>query len=127
VPPIFQPELAAQAIVFAAEHRRREVWVGMPTVRAIIGDRLMPGVLDRLLGRTGYAAQQRGTPAREDAEDVLFSPAGRDPGVHGSFDHRARRDSVQLRLAISPMLTRIRSAIGAPLGAASAQVLSRVM
>ena len=56
VPPIFQPEVAARAIVFAALHRRREVWVGMPTVQTILANRLVPGLLDRELARRVYRA-----------------------------------------------------------------------
>src|SRR5205085_8121506 len=67
VPPIFQPEVAARAIYFAAHARRREVWVGGSTLKAILGQKFAPGVADRYLGRHGYAAQQydgREDPAR---------------------------------------------------------------
>src|SRR5205085_6417005 len=67
VPPIFEPEVAARAIYFAAHHRRREVWVGSSTLKAILGQKFAPGVADRYLGRHGYAAQQydgREDPAR---------------------------------------------------------------
>jgi hypothetical protein len=62
VPPIFQPEVPARAIVFAAFHHRREVWVGMPTVKTIIANRVAPGLLDRLLARVGYSGQLTGEP-----------------------------------------------------------------
>src|SRR5438067_1386186 len=58
VPPIFQPEVAAEAIVYAATHRRREIFVGAPTVKAIEAQKFFPGMLDAYLGRTGYEAQQ---------------------------------------------------------------------
>jgi hypothetical protein len=108
VPPIFQPEVAAKAIVFAAEHRRREIWVGMPTVRAILGNRLMPKVLDRFLGMTGFSSQQRDEPADPQSPDVLFTPAHEDLGAHGSFEHEAMPRSRQLDLNLSAPVTRIR-------------------
>jgi NAD(P)-dependent dehydrogenase (short-subunit alcohol dehydrogenase family) len=58
VPPIFQPEVGARAVYWAAHHHRREVWVGAPTVQAILGNKILPGLLDRYLGRTGYDSQQ---------------------------------------------------------------------
>src|SRR5262245_21803878 len=58
VPPIFQPEVAARAIVYAAAHHPRELYVGWPTVKAIQANKFVPGLLDRYLGKTGYDAQQ---------------------------------------------------------------------
>ena len=127
VPPIFQPEVAAKAIVFAAEHRRREVWVGMPAVRAIVGNRLFPGVLDRLLGMTGYESQQRPEPADPDAPDVLFSPIERDLGAHGSFEVSALPRSRQVDVNVSPRLARIRQAMAEPASKVLAAVLARIM
>lgn len=127
VPPIFQPEVAAEAIVFAAESRRREVWVGMPTVRAIVGNRLVPGVLDRLLAARGFDSQQRSEPADPEAPDVLFGPIERDFGAHGSFDGQARTRSLQLRLTTSATLNRVRRGIGEPVSRALAAGLARVM
>jgi NAD(P)-dependent dehydrogenase (short-subunit alcohol dehydrogenase family) len=100
VPPIFQPEVAARAIVFAATHpRRREYWLGWSTVRAIIGNRLAPGLLDRYLSRTGYQAQQTDEPRRPDQPSNLWEPAddrGRtDRGAHGAFDERSTDSSPQ--------------------------------
>src|SRR5579872_1968415 len=59
VPPIFQPEVGARAIYWAAHHSRRELYAGWPTVEAIVGNKLAPGLLDRYLGKTGFASQQR--------------------------------------------------------------------
>lgn len=90
VPPIFQPEVAADAIVFAAEHRRREVLVGFPVVKAVYGDKIAPGFADRYLARLGYEAQQTDEPIEEDRRDNLYEPLPGDAGAHGAFDRRAR-------------------------------------
>ena len=89
VPPIFQPEVPARAIHFAATHDRREVWVGWPTLKAILGTRLAPGFADRRLARQGYSGQLTDEPA-EDRPDNLFEPVPGDPSAHGRFDERAR-------------------------------------
>ena len=96
VPPIYQPEVAADAIVFAATHRRREIYVGLPTVEAIIGNKIAPGLLDHFLARKGIASQQTSEPARPGAPDNLMSPVPGDFGAHGRFDDRSRRFSPQL-------------------------------
>ncbi len=89
VPPIFQPEVPARAIYFAATHDRREVWVGWPTLKAILGTRLAPGFADRRLAKEGYSGQLTDQPA-EDRPDNLFDPVAGDYGAHGRFDDRAR-------------------------------------
>jgi NAD(P)-dependent dehydrogenase (short-subunit alcohol dehydrogenase family) len=99
VPPIYQPELAAKAVVYAADHpRRREYWVGGSTVGTLLGDKFIPGLLDRYLARTGYKAQQ--TDERRDPGQPrnLWHPADRtaDFGAHGDFDDRSTRRSPQL-------------------------------
>jgi NAD(P)-dependent dehydrogenase (short-subunit alcohol dehydrogenase family) len=96
VPPIYQPEIAADAIVWAARLRRREVYVGGSTVLTILGDKIAPGVGDRYLARTGYEAQQTDERAADERQDNLFDPVPGDPGAHGRFDASARRRSVQL-------------------------------
>jgi NAD(P)-dependent dehydrogenase (short-subunit alcohol dehydrogenase family) len=95
VPPVFQPELIAEAIVSAAESGRREVWVGLPTVAAIVGNRIAPGLLDRYLASTGYQAQQTDQPEVPDRPDNLWGPVPGDHGAHGRFDAVARETSVQ--------------------------------
>jgi short-subunit dehydrogenase len=62
VPPIYQPEVGAKAVIYASRHPRREIFVGMPTVKAIIGNRLFPGLLDQYLARTGFESQQTEEP-----------------------------------------------------------------
>ncbi len=94
VPPIFQPEIAAEAIVSAALRRPRQVWVTMATVRTILGSFVIPGLLDRYLAATGYSSQMVDEPEPADAPDNLFSPLPGDRGAHGVFDSRAKRFSV---------------------------------
>jgi short-subunit dehydrogenase len=96
VPPIFQPEIAADAILYAAHSRRREVWVGGSTVQAIIANRLFPGLLDRYLARQGYTGQLTDEPVDPQRADNLFAPVPGDPGTHGRFDDRASTASMQL-------------------------------
>jgi NAD(P)-dependent dehydrogenase (short-subunit alcohol dehydrogenase family) len=98
MPPIFQPEVAAEAIVWASEHDRDEMWVGWPAVKAIMGDKVVPRVLDRYLARVGYDAQQTGEPADPNRKDNLWEPAddAEDHGAHGGFDDRAQNGSRQL-------------------------------
>jgi NAD(P)-dependent dehydrogenase (short-subunit alcohol dehydrogenase family) len=95
VPPIYQPEVAARAIVRAAEHPRREYWIGAPTVAAIVGSRLIPGLLDRYLGRTGFSSQQTPEPADPGRPDNLWEPVPGDLGARGRFDDRAHPRSLQ--------------------------------
>src|SRR5256885_5285498 len=95
---IFQPEVAARAVYWAATHRRRELWVGWPAVQAILGTRLMPGLLDRLLGRTAVRGQHTGEPFPPGRQDNLYHPVPGDHGAHGRFDALARPASAQLWL-----------------------------
>jgi NAD(P)-dependent dehydrogenase (short-subunit alcohol dehydrogenase family) len=99
VPPIYQPEVAAKAIVYAADHpRRREYWVGASTVGTLLGDKIAPGLLDRYLARTGFTAQQTDQPRDPDEPENLWEPADRthDFGTHGRFDRRAHPRSPQV-------------------------------
>ncbi len=102
VPPIFQPEVAAAAIVWAAEHDRREVWVGLPTVVTILANRLAPGLVERYLARTGYAAQQTSEPVAPGRPDNLLEPLPGDHGAHGAFDARAYPWSIQAWMTTHP-------------------------
>ena len=96
VPPIFQPEVGAEAVYWAAHHNRREVFVGGPTVEAIVGQKIVPGLLDRYLGRTGYASQQTAEAENPDRPDNLWKPVPGDHGTHGRFDDRAHRHSPEV-------------------------------
>jgi NAD(P)-dependent dehydrogenase (short-subunit alcohol dehydrogenase family) len=96
VPPIYQPEVAARAIVAAAEHpARREWWVGASTAFTMIGNAIAPGFADRYLAHTGYDAQQTSEPVTPGRPDNLFEPVRGDRGAHGDFDAQAHGRSAQ--------------------------------
>jgi short-subunit dehydrogenase len=95
VPPIFEPEVAARAIYWAAHHTRREVFVGGPTVKAIYGQNFVPGLADWYLGTHGYQSQQTSDPVSPDRPDNLFHPVKGDYAAHGIFTGRAKAFSVQ--------------------------------
>ncbi|MET8143943.1 SDR family oxidoreductase [Sphaerisporangium sp. NPDC005288] len=125
VPPIFQPEVAAQAVVFAAEHpARREYWVGGSTAATIIGERIAPGLIDRYLGRTGVKSQQTDD-KRPTGVANLWEPAddGRDYGAHGSFDGRSKDHSVQVWL--SQHRTLVLTALATAAAATAARLATR--
>jgi len=92
---IYQPEVAARAILWAAQHNGREITVGLPAVVAIYGTRIAPGLLDRYLGKTGYDAQQADEPDTPDRPNNLWQPVAGDPGAHGRFDSTSRGASPQ--------------------------------
>jgi NAD(P)-dependent dehydrogenase (short-subunit alcohol dehydrogenase family) len=101
VPPIYQPEVAARGVLYAADHpRRRQYWVGASTAATLLANRVVPAVLDRYLARTGYAAQQTAQPAEPGRPDNLMQPvdggSGHDFGPHGAFDDRSHDRSPQL-------------------------------
>ena len=97
VPPVFEPEVAARAIAWAAEHERRQVAVGFPTVLAKWAQKLVPGLADRYLAATGYKSQQmRGEPEPGDRPDNLFQPISGDAGMRGRFGDRAYSRSPEL-------------------------------
>jgi NAD(P)-dependent dehydrogenase (short-subunit alcohol dehydrogenase family) len=95
VPPIFQPELAARAIYWAAHHDRPEIYVGWPAVKAIVGNKIAPRLADRYLARNGYRSQQTDQPEDPSRPDNLWRPLPADHGAHGDFDRRARPGSAQ--------------------------------
>jgi NAD(P)-dependent dehydrogenase (short-subunit alcohol dehydrogenase family) len=101
VAPVFQPEVAADAIVHAAAHPRRERWVGGSTVAAIVGNKLAPGLADRYLARTNVKAQQTEHPLDPSRPDYLDEPLDdrEDRGAHGPFDDEAKARSLQWTLA----------------------------
>ncbi len=103
VPPIFQPEVAARAIVWAASHKRREVYVGFPTVKAIYGNELAPAYADRYLAENGFDGQQTSQPVSPDRPDNLFEPVEGEYAAHGIFGDRASNFSVQSSLNLETM------------------------
>ena len=121
VPPIFQPEVAAEAIYYAATHRRRELVVGWPAIKAVYGEKVAPGLLDRYLARSGYDAQQTEEPLDGEREGNLFEPVPGDFAAHGSFDDQAKSRSLLFDLDRH----RESIAFAAGLGAAAAALLSR--
>ena len=96
VPPIYEPEVPARAILFAATHRRREIWVGLPTVNAILANRIAPGLIDRYLAKAGYSGQLTDQRQPADAPANLFEPVPGDYGAHGRFDDRSRSRSAEM-------------------------------
>jgi len=99
VPPIFQPEVAAEAIYFAAHNPRREFYIGLPTVKAIVADKIAPGLLDRYLARSGYDSQQYDGAEDPNRPNNLWEPVPGNHGAHGAFDARARNWSPQLLMS----------------------------
>jgi short-subunit dehydrogenase len=118
VPPVFQPEVAARAIRYAAYHRRREILVGMPTLRAVWLNKFFPGLLDRFLAHFGYTSQESRIPVAADRRDNLFEPVRGDFAAHGRFDRIADPASAELWLTTHRVVAWL--ALGALLGAAIA-------
>jgi NAD(P)-dependent dehydrogenase (short-subunit alcohol dehydrogenase family) len=119
VPPIFQPEVAADAIFWAAHHDRRELWVGGPTVQAILADRMAPGLLDHFLAHTGYDSQQTGEPEDPNRPDNLWRPVAGDRGAHGRFGDRAADRSPQLWAATHRRSLTLGALLGVGVGLAA--------
>lgn len=120
-PPVFQPEVPAEAIYYAAHHRRREMFVGWPTVKTVIGNRLVPGYVDRVLAKTGYEGQQYNGLVEPGRRDNLWEPVPADFGAHGDFDQGAKPSSWLLWLDIHQKLI----ALGLSAVAAMGFVISR--
>lgn len=99
VPPIYQPEIAADAIHYAAHHKRRQIYVGIPTVMNILGERTAPWLLDRYLAKNGYQGQMTQHDLEPTNHDNLFTPVDEDRGAHGPFDDEAHSISPQYELA----------------------------
>jgi short-subunit dehydrogenase len=96
VAPIFEPEVPARAIFFAATHRRREVWVGFPTVKAILANRIAPNLIDRYLAKAGYEGQLTDEKLAADAPANLFDAVPGNYGAHGRFDGQSRLGSWEM-------------------------------
>ncbi|HEY4241573.1 MAG TPA: SDR family oxidoreductase [Kofleriaceae bacterium] len=98
VPPIFEPEVIARAIVALSHRPRREVFLGASSIRAIVGTKLAPGFADHVLARQGYTGQLLDEPNPRGPAN-LFEPVGGDPGARGRFSDRARRRDAIARVA----------------------------
>ena len=121
VAPVYQPEVAADAIHFAAHHRRRQVWAGAPTVYTIVGNRVAPWLAERYLAATAVSGQQSDTPLGTDVrKGNLFDAPETDQGAHGPYDDRAHGRSLQLAL------TKRRRSLLAGLGAGAAVIAGLV-
>jgi NADP-dependent 3-hydroxy acid dehydrogenase YdfG len=128
VAPVYQPEVAAEGIVWASEHpERRELWVGGSTVMTIVGNKLAPWLADRYLARTGYKGQQTDRPADEHRRrtDYLERPVPGDHGSHGTFDDEAKARSPQLWLARHRRALAAAGTAGALAAAGGAAALAR--
>jgi NAD(P)-dependent dehydrogenase (short-subunit alcohol dehydrogenase family) len=127
VPPIYQPEIGAQAVLFAARNPRREMYIGYPTVEAIVGDKIAPGFGDWYLARNGYDAQQTDEPVEPGRRDNLWDPVPGDHGAHGTFGNRAITSSPQLWLSKNRKLLTIAGAglAGFTFGAVLKRALAR--
>jgi short-subunit dehydrogenase len=120
VAPVFEPEVAARAIVWAATHRRRELYVGLPTIKAIVANKFIPGYLDRYLAKRAFDGQQRESPTQPDHPVDLWQPV---PGAHrlrGSFSSEAKPSSAALWL-----VTHRATALGAALALGVVALLAR--
>jgi NAD(P)-dependent dehydrogenase (short-subunit alcohol dehydrogenase family) len=94
VPPIFQPEMIADAVVTAVRQKRNEIWLAWPSAKAILAEKIAPGVATRYLAKTGFDSQQTDIPIREGRRDNLWEPVPGDHGAHGTFDKQAKRTSL---------------------------------
>ena len=118
VPPIYQPEIPAEAVYWAAHHRRRELWVGYSAVQAILGNKLAPSFADRYLAKTGFSGQQvQDMPVSPGRPDNLYEPVQDQAATHGIFDAQAKETSPQLWAATHRPLV-----LGALTGMAAAAV-----
>ena len=127
VPPIYQPEVIARTILYAADHpRRREYWCGETTAATLMANAIAPGLLDRYLARTGYKSQQTAEPNPAGAPENLWKPVdgagGRDHGAHGRFDAQSHQHSPQAWLSRHHGVT---AAVLAAAGAGVAGLLRR--
>jgi short-subunit dehydrogenase len=121
VPPIYQPEIPAEAVYYAAHHRRREMYVGYSAVQAIIGNKLAPGLADRYLARTGIESQQmHALPVGPGRPDNLYEPVDAEAATHGRFDAQAKSFSPQL------WMNTHRPLVAGALGGVAAGVLALV-
>jgi short-subunit dehydrogenase len=100
VPPIFQPEIAAQAIYHAAHKPRREFFIGMSTTKAILGNKLIPGWLDHYLADAAYQGQQTDEPEDPNRPHNLWAPVEGDYAARGGFDERAQDYSIQVEASL---------------------------
>ena len=109
---VYQPEVAAQAIVFAAMHNRRSVWVGYPTFEAIIGNKIAPWYADWVLARTGFKGQQTDEPVDPNRQNNVWEPVHQDRGAYGDFAAIAHDRSYTLWASINRNIVRTVAGLG---------------
>jgi short-subunit dehydrogenase len=112
---IYEPEIAAKAIVYASEHNRREIYVGYPTLKAILGNKIAPEYADKVLAKQGYDSQMTDEPVAEDRKNNLWEPIPGDHGAHGPFGNKALKFSLQTWLTLHPGVVSSASALTAGL------------
>jgi NAD(P)-dependent dehydrogenase (short-subunit alcohol dehydrogenase family) len=120
VPPIYQPEVAADAIAWTARSGEREVYVGAPTWKTIWGERIAPGIGDRYLAKNGFKGQMADEPVNGDRPDNLFAPVEGDRGAHGRFEEGTRRRSPLLWLGKHRRVVGAAALAGLAVGAGAA-------
>ena len=125
VPPIYEPEVAAEGIAWIAQNDERELYVGAPTWKTILGNKVAPGIVDLYLAKTAYSGQQADEPVNGDRPDNLFEPVERDEGAHGPFDGRSRSRSPLLWMAKNRRKLGAVTLAGAGITAAAATALIR--
>jgi len=123
---IHQPEIAARAIYWSAHTRRKETWVGWPTVESILGERLASALLDRYLADVAWKGAMRKEPVDPTAPDNFWRPAPGDHGAHGPFDDRARRSTSQVWLDEHRALVALLAVAGVAVTAGAAVAASRL-
>jgi NAD(P)-dependent dehydrogenase (short-subunit alcohol dehydrogenase family) len=122
MPPYYQPEVAADAVHWAAHNRRRELYVGFPTLKTIVGNKVAPWLVERVLAKQAVSGQQSDNPADPNRPDNLFSSPPGDPGAHGPYDQKARTSALLTELSKQ----RGAAAVAAGLGLLAAAVAARV-
>lgn len=121
--PVYQPEVGARAIYWAAHHRRRQLHVGLSSVLTIWGNKLAPGLMDRFLARTAVKGQQTDEPLEPGRPDNLWQPVKGDMGARGRFNRESQATSTQLWMATHR--DKVGLAVGAALLIGAATCLAR--
>ena len=109
---VYKPEVAARAIVFAAAHNRRNIWVGYPTYQAILGNKIAPWLGDWVLSNNAYEGQQTNEPLEADRKNNLWEPVPEDRGAYGDFDAIATDKSYTLWASMNRGLVRAVAGLG---------------
>jgi hypothetical protein len=113
VPPVFEPEVAAEAVPWASERAPRDLYVGFSTIAAVTAGTLAPGLVDRYLARKSFDAQQTSEPVPPNRLDYLWDPVPGDHGAHGPFDDEARDRSLHLWARTHRPAVAVAGALGA--------------